>query len=138
MKYEIPKINKRIRLVVNLKADGNISAFSRIVGVSQQRITRLFLPDQKAGGKYPTVPADLLISIAKHFKDINLQWLLIGDGVASTTYAETKNTSEVNEPSVAYGKSKCDDKDYIISLQKEVIKSLKEQLKQIAEKKAQI
>ncbi len=76
---KIPEINRRIREVVDNKANGSVNKFSKIVGMSQPRLNRLFNLDQRTN-KYPSIPTELLIKITKVFIDINPTWLLTGKG----------------------------------------------------------
>jgi hypothetical protein len=76
---ELPELNRRIKDVIDYKADGNVKKFSEVVNISQQKVNRLFNIDTRTG-KYPTVPSDLLTCITELFVDIDLKWLLTGNG----------------------------------------------------------
>jgi len=76
---EIPKLNKRILQLIELKTGGSVNKFSKIINVSQPRMSRLFNFDKKMQ-KYPTVSTDIIIKVINIFIDINIEWLLTGKG----------------------------------------------------------
>lgn len=55
---DMPLMNKAVYQLVLLKAEGNVRTFSKMIGMSQQRINRLFLVDKRSGN-YPTVSQDI-------------------------------------------------------------------------------
>lgn len=86
---ELPVENQRLKKVINYVADGNISQFSKDIGISQPRISRLFLIDSR-NGKYPLISFDIIQSTINKFMGINSEWLLTGKGEM-----EKKSTSAV-------------------------------------------
>jgi hypothetical protein len=80
MEQTLPNLNGKIKDIITTVDDGNVSRFAkRLKGVSQQRLNRIFNPDPRTK-KYPTVPDDVLIAIAKSMPDVNLDWLLADKG----------------------------------------------------------
>lgn len=75
----IPELNKKIKEVVDFKADGSVNKFSAMIGISQQKVNRLFNIDTRTN-KYPAVPSDILMSITESFVEINAEWLLSNRG----------------------------------------------------------
>ena len=63
---ELPFMNKVIYQYVMSRANGNITEFSRLVDVSQQRISRLFYRDGRSG-KYPTVSQSIKDAVCEAF-----------------------------------------------------------------------
>ena len=75
----LPDLNNRIRTVIEDKTNGSVRKFAEKIGLSQQKINRLFNIDTRTN-KYPTVTSDVLIRIAEMFVDIDPRWLLTGEG----------------------------------------------------------
>ena len=76
---ELPELNSRIRKIIDMKSGGSVKKFAENIGISQQKINRLFNIDTRTN-KYPTVTSDVLTQIAEMFVDINPKWLLTGKG----------------------------------------------------------
>ena len=74
---DLPELNKRIRDIIENKADGNVKKFSELIDISQQKVNRLFNIDTRTGN-YPSVPSDILTCITELFVDIDPRWLLTG------------------------------------------------------------
>lgn len=73
---DLPELNKKIKEVIFIKAGGNTSKFAEMIGVSQQKISRLFNVDNRTG-KYPSpLRSDIIDRILNTFNDINKDWLL--------------------------------------------------------------
>jgi len=89
----LPKLNNRILQVIEHKTDGNISAFAKIIDVSQQKLDRLFKIDNRTQ-KVPTVPSEILVNITERFVDIDSDWLLMGHG-EMLRINKTKSTQNV-------------------------------------------
>lgn len=75
------------------------------------------------------INSDVLASIITHFPDINIHWLLFGEG--------SIDKSSIIKPSESCDE-KCILKDYIIELQKEKINDLELKMKTISNKSYQI
>ena len=73
------QINQRLKEVVQLFANGNVSMFARVIGVSQQRFDRILKPNPQ-NGKYPAIPRDVMQSIFQHYPQLDAVWLLSGHG----------------------------------------------------------
>lgn len=76
---DIPQINKRIRQLVEYKTKGVVSRFAKLIGISQQRLSRLFNIDSKTG-KIPIVSTEILVEITRRLVEIDSYWLLTGKG----------------------------------------------------------
>lgn len=76
---ELPPINQRIKDLVNEEANGNKTAFAKMLGYSSsQKINRLFIIDER-NNKYPTPSSTILSDISNRF-DIDPSWLMTGEG----------------------------------------------------------
>lgn len=62
----LPYRNKKLLEIIDLKANGNVSEFAKIIGKSQQVINRLFKPD-KRNGKYPNVTNEIESAVIEAF-----------------------------------------------------------------------
>lgn len=51
---EMPQPNRRLYDLVCEKSDGNVSVFADILGIKQQTLNRLFIPDPRSH-KYPSI-----------------------------------------------------------------------------------
>jgi hypothetical protein len=79
MNTDLPELNSRIYKIIQHYTKGNIKAFaSRLNKISQQRLDRIFKIDNRTN-KYPSVPDDILLEIARVFPEINTNWLLKGN-----------------------------------------------------------
>jgi hypothetical protein len=80
METKMPKLTGRIQEVIKTLDNGNVKKFSkRLKNVSQQRLNRIFNLDTRTK-KYPSVPDDVLVDIATSVPNLNLDWLLTGEG----------------------------------------------------------
>lgn len=84
MKTEMPGQNKRVKELVDLYAQGNVSRFVRLLHdagheVSQQKFNRLFNIDTRTE-KWPGVPTDVIKAITAAFPEVSYSWLLTGEG----------------------------------------------------------
>lgn len=76
----LPGLNSRIKDIVQKYSNGNVALFSTTLpNITQQRLNRIFNLDTRTK-KYPSVPDDILISIADVYSNVNLDWLLTGRG----------------------------------------------------------
>jgi hypothetical protein len=73
------KITGRIKQLVDNYADGNVAKFAKDIGLSQQKVNRIFNIDTRTG-KYPTATTDMLWAIAERYVNISPEWLLTGNG----------------------------------------------------------
>lgn len=76
---ELPPINQRIKDLINEEANGNKTAFAKMLGYSSsQKINRLFIVDER-NNKYPTPSSTILSDISNRF-DVDPSWLMTGEG----------------------------------------------------------
>ena len=68
-KEKLPLVNRKLLEVIENQASGNVSKFSSMIGMSPQRINRLFNVDARSG-KYPTVSTDIIHAVCDIF-DLN-------------------------------------------------------------------
>jgi hypothetical protein len=102
MKQVSPSLNSKIKEVIVAVDGGNVARFSkRLAGISQQRLNRIFNPDNRTG-KYPSVPDDVLVSIAKSIPNISMDWLLADKG--DMLKVEVEQHQENASKSVAIGR----------------------------------
>ena len=64
---DLPIENQRVRQVLEYYSNGNELAFSKLIGISQPRINRLFSPDNRSN-KYPLVSFEIIQAIINKFK----------------------------------------------------------------------
>lgn len=77
---DLPPVNGRIKDLINLKTNGNVSKFSELIGVVPQKVNRLFNIDTRTQ-KYPDpLKTDIIDRIEKAFPDVRKLWILAGDG----------------------------------------------------------
>lgn len=76
---EMPKINERVRQLVDYYANRSVKKFAASINMPQQTINRLFNIDTRTG-KYPLATTEILISITEMYVDIDANWLLAGRG----------------------------------------------------------
>ncbi|MEG1865836.1 MAG: S24 family peptidase [Bacteroides sp.] len=75
----LPPINRRLYELVLKYTEGNVTAFSRELGIQQQKIDRLFKPDKRsADGKYPSVEDYIIESVISKYNGVTKEWLLLG------------------------------------------------------------
>jgi hypothetical protein len=84
MKSEMPGANQRIKELVDIYAQGNVSRFVRLLHeagheVSQQKFNRIFNIDTRTD-KWPGVPTDVIKAIIAAFPEVSYSWLLTGEG----------------------------------------------------------
>ncbi|WP_407478300.1 LexA family transcriptional regulator [Elizabethkingia meningoseptica] len=77
---ELPTITKKIKEIIFRKADGNTKKFAEIIGVSQQKLNRLFNIDKRTGRFPDPKRTDIIEKILFYFKDINPSYLLGEEG----------------------------------------------------------
>jgi len=75
----LPIENQRLKDIMFFYAKNNISKFSNDIGISQPRISRLFIKD-KRNGTYPKLSFEIVQSVINKFIDVNPEWLLTGSG----------------------------------------------------------
>ena len=79
MMSELPPINQRIKNLIDEEANGNKTAFSKMLGYSSsQKINRLFIVDER-NNKYPKPSSTIISDISNKF-GINSNWLMTGEG----------------------------------------------------------
>lgn len=64
--YKLPQKNRVVYSLILEKEHGNVSAFARNIGSSQQKINRLFHVDKRTG-KYPDVLDDVIDAICDYY-----------------------------------------------------------------------
>lgn len=79
MGQTLPEINGRIKQIIELYTDGNVSKFADIIGFSQQKVNRLFTIDTRTE-KFPVATLDIVMKISEMFVNIDPDWLLHGRG----------------------------------------------------------
>lgn len=73
------EISQRINTLIFRFCQGNKTLFSKKIGVSQQRINRLFNIDNRTN-KYPKPSDDIIEAILSYYPEVDKVWLLTGDG----------------------------------------------------------
>lgn len=92
----LPVENQRLKQVINHFCDGNVLLFSRSIGVSQPRISRLFTPDKRSN-KYPLVSFEIIQATINKYININSEWLIVGKGtMLKKDSPDTKKDSKPN------------------------------------------
>lgn len=127
----IPEINNRIKQLVDYYANGKVLQFSKIIGVKQQTVNRLFNVDTRTG-KYPLVTTEVLIAITEMLVEVSGTWLLTGRG----SMLRDELATATLEPTIIY---KSDPKDaeliaakqLIIERDAELIDSLRRRIKEL-------
>ncbi len=76
---EMPEINQRILQIIDTYGDRNVKKFAESIGIAQQTLNRLFNIDTRTN-KYPMATTEILVAITKNYVDINIEWLLLGNG----------------------------------------------------------
>ena len=71
--------NQRLKEVVQLFTNGNVSMFARVLNISQQRFDRLLKPNPRTG-KYPAIPRDVVQAIFQQYPQLDPVWFLSGHG----------------------------------------------------------
>lgn len=94
----LPKENARLKKVIEYYFEGNESAFSKAIGVSQPRINRLFSEDKRSG-EFPLISFEILQATINKYVEINPEWLINGRGeMFKNKYA----VNVVSEPETKY------------------------------------
>lgn len=78
-KERLPVANRNVKNLINQTFNGNITEFARQIGVSQQRVDRLFRTDPRSG-KYPSVSEKMKNAIKKTF-NIDDFWFFIENAI---------------------------------------------------------
>jgi len=92
---KLPAINSRVKEVIQTFDGGKVAQFAkRLENVSQQRLNRIFNIDKRTN-KYPAVPDDVLIDIAKALPEVDLRWLLTGKGEKQSILAPAQSDDTV-------------------------------------------
>lgn len=76
---EMPEINQRILQIIDTYGDRNVKKFAESIGVAQQTLNRLFNVDTRTN-KYPMATTEILVAITRNYVDVNIEWLLLGNG----------------------------------------------------------
>lgn len=90
----LPEENERILMLIHKKTGGNQLEFSKTIKISQPRISRLFLKNDKLPTKFPLPSFSIIQAIAKAYRDVSLEWLVLGNGEMF------KENSKVEKPTV--------------------------------------
>lgn len=97
------QIDQSIRLKKLIKMLGlNQTLFAQSLGMTQPNISRMVSGDGK-------ISLEVLNRIIDTYKNINLHWLLTGEGEMYTHIVPPENIREVNEISVYKGKGRLED-----------------------------
>lgn len=97
------QIDQSIRLKKLIKMLGlNQTLFAQSLGMTQPNISRMVSGDGK-------ISLEVLNRIIDTYKNINLHWLLTGEGEMYTHIVPPENIREVNETSVYKGKGRLED-----------------------------
>ena len=94
---EIPKINQRIKQIIDFQTNGNVKKFSELISISQQTLNRLFNVDTRTN-KYPIATTDILTSITEMFVDVNSEWLLTGKGEMLKEKKRDNQITKIHKP----------------------------------------
>lgn len=110
-KAEMPAINRRIYELVEKTTGGNVSKFAVGMGVSPQKITRLFSPDPR-NEKYPEPSLDIVMSISSGY-NVSIDFLVNGieGGVGDLELREMKELTPVEIESQEFLKDLIKDKE---------------------------
>lgn len=73
------EISQRINTLIFRFCQGNKTLFAKSIGVSQQRINRLFNIDSRTN-KYPKPSDDIIEAIFSCYPEVDKVWLLTGEG----------------------------------------------------------
>jgi hypothetical protein len=88
MKKQLPALNSRILELINVLDGGNVTQFAnRLKNVSQQRLNRIFGVDTRTS-KIPYVHSIILTDIADALPEVNIRWLLTGEGEMLKSHVE--------------------------------------------------
>lgn len=90
---EFPEINNRVRQLVDKYANKSVKKFAESIGIPQQTMNRLFNIDTRTQ-KYPMTTTDMLVAISRRYPEIDINWLLTGNG---TPEKETTSLATVKE-----------------------------------------
>jgi len=125
---EIPKINKRIRQIIDYYTNGVVKKFAENIDIQQQTLNRLFVIDKRIG-KYPIATTEILQKISEMY-DINPEWLLTGKGnMFKKNDEKSVNQSIVGDNNKMAGNEIIDTNNDISNLLQKV-KHLEKQLEQ--------
>jgi hypothetical protein len=131
MEQALPKLNSKIKEIIATVDNGNVTRFAkRLKNVSQQRLNRIFNTDTRTG-KYPSVPDDVLVAIAKSMPDVNLDWLLAdkGDMLKKQINQNNVHGDNIAGDTVTVNKTDFDKFMDLLTAKDEQIKTLLELLK---------
>lgn len=92
---EAPKINLRIKQIIDFKANGSVNKFAKTINIPQQTINRLFNLDTRTN-KYPLATTEIIVSITELYVDINAEWLLTGRGKMVNSETTTVDVKHVD------------------------------------------
>ena len=75
---ELPEINKRVKILIEDYANGNVTRFVKQIDFKQsQKVNRLFLIDKRSQ-KFPLVSTEIIMAICNRYP-VNLNWLFTGE-----------------------------------------------------------
>lgn len=93
---ELPKITKRIKVLIDEYSNGNVADFVRLTGISSHQVlNRIFSIDPRSK-KYPNPSGNILTSIQMSLPEVNYSWLLSGEGSMLVSDSDIKNLSLEN------------------------------------------
>ncbi len=93
-KEKLPVANRNVKNLINQTFGGNITQFARLIGVSHQRVDRLFKTDPRSG-KYPSVSEKMKNAIKKTF-NIDDFWFFVENAMCPGVMAN--NEEDIFEP----------------------------------------
>lgn len=67
---DMPYANRKLLELVDSQADGRVQKFAALIGLSQQRINRLFIRDSR-NGQFPRMTDEIKAIVTNHF---SLSW----------------------------------------------------------------
>jgi len=86
---EMPYSNKRLLELVESQADGNVQRFAKMVGLSQQRINRLFIRDTR-NSQFPRLTDEIRKVVTERF---NLTWDYFVEPIDGNEFVQYKQLS---------------------------------------------
>jgi len=86
---EMPYANKKLLELVESQADGNVQKFAKMVGLSQQRINRLFIRDNR-NSQFPRMTDEIRKVVTDRF---NLTWEYFIEPIDNNEFVQYKQLS---------------------------------------------
>ena len=88
---EMPHANKKLLQLIENKADGRVQRFATMIGLSQQRINRLFIRDSR-NNQYPHISDEIKQAVINCFK--------LSDDFFVPPFKEDSNKPKFNDASI--------------------------------------